>query len=63
MTDGPTGSLTVIGLQLIDVASGLKYLHRMNLVHGNIRGVCIVVIVAKRNPLLKTSVVKYPDKR
>ena len=29
-------------LQLVDVASGLKFLHRMSLVHGNIRGVRLV---------------------
>ncbi|KAF9647908.1 hypothetical protein BDM02DRAFT_2472123 [Thelephora ganbajun] len=26
---------------LVDVTSGLKYLHRVNLVHGTIRGVCL----------------------
>jgi serine/threonine protein kinase len=33
------GKLRTIILQLAGVASGLEYLHRVNLVHGNIRGV------------------------
>jgi serine/threonine protein kinase len=59
----PAGNPTAIVLQLIDVASGLKFLHRVNLVHGNIRGVCIAVTAVNSNPSLKISLVKYPDKR
>jgi hypothetical protein len=60
---GLVGNLIAIVLQLVDVASGLKFLHRVNLVHGNIRGVCLVVTVFNSNPLSKISLVECPDKR
>lgn len=30
-----------LALQLVDVAQGLRYLHRVDQVHGNIRGVSL----------------------
>ena len=35
------GKLRTVIPQLSDVAGGLEYLHRADLVHGNIRGVCL----------------------
>ena len=52
-----------VNLELIDVANGLKFLHRMYLVHGNLRGVCFDVVIAKDDSLLKTSPVKHPNQR
>ena len=49
-------------LQLIDVTSGLKFLHGMSLVHGNIRSISTGVVV-NHNPLLRISAVEYSDKR
>ena len=49
--------------QLIDVASGLKFLHRMSLVHGNIRGVSLTAMVVNGGPFLKAPPVKHPNQR
>lgn len=46
--------MNTVTFQLIDVASGLKFLHRVNLVHGNIRGVRLGVTVASGDTPLRT---------
>jgi hypothetical protein len=34
--------ISVLGVKLSEVAQGLLYLHSQNIVHGDLRGVCMV---------------------
>ena len=54
---------TTVASQLTGVASGLEFLHRMSLVHGNIRGVSLSTTTANSGPVLKVSTVKHPNQR